>query len=80
MVLFDNGDTEEFLLFVRNFNVNLAASGTLATGANIQYLRTLVRGEAIPQADLLSAYLEGTNHLNVENIILGFTLYFSSVN
>ena len=27
--LFDNGDPEEFLLFVRNFNMTLAASGKL---------------------------------------------------
>ena len=44
MAFFDNGDLEEFLLFVQNFNMTLAASGTLATGAKIQYLYTLVRG------------------------------------
>ena len=31
--LFDNGDPEEFLLFVWNFNMTLVASGTLAIGA-----------------------------------------------
>ena len=44
MDLFDNGDPEEFLLFVQNFNINLAASGKLVTGAKIQCLCTLVRG------------------------------------
>ena len=34
--LFENGDTEEFLLFVRNFNMNFAASGTLEMGTKIQ--------------------------------------------
>ena len=29
----DNGEPEEYLLFVRNFNMTLAASGTLGTGA-----------------------------------------------
>ena len=29
MSLFDNGDPEDFLLFVRNFNMNLAGTGTL---------------------------------------------------
>ena len=42
--LFDNGDPEEFLLFIRNFKITLEASGTLKYGANIQYLRTLVHG------------------------------------
>ena len=33
VALFDNGDPEEFLLFVWNFNMTLVASGTLAIGA-----------------------------------------------
>ena len=33
-----------FLLFICNFNMTLEASGTLKTGANIQYLCTLVCG------------------------------------
>ena len=33
MTLFDNGDPEEFLLFVRNFNMTLTASGTQEAGA-----------------------------------------------
>ena len=40
MSLFENGDSEEFLLFVRNFNITLAASGMPETGAKIQYLQT----------------------------------------
>ena len=35
MYLFDNGDTEEFLLFVCNFNMTPVASGTLETGTKI---------------------------------------------
>ena len=31
MYLFDHGEPEEFLLFVRNFNMTLAASGTQET-------------------------------------------------
>ena len=46
MSLFDNGDPEEFF-FVRNFNMTLAATGTLENGAKIQYLCTLVRGEVL---------------------------------
>ena len=32
MSLFENGEPVEFLLFVCNFNMNLAASGTLDAG------------------------------------------------
>ena len=42
MSLFDNGKPEEFLLFMCNFNMNLAESGTLNTGAEMQYLCILV--------------------------------------
>ena len=76
MSFFDNGDPEELFLFVRNFNVTLADSGTLDTGANIQYLRTLVRGEELRHFDLLSADVDIPENLNVEYIIKGLELYF----
>ena len=71
MSLFDNGKPEEFLLFVRNFNMTLAASGMLEAGAKYQYLRTLVRGEALRQFHSLSSGLEGTGTLNIDYIIRG---------
>ena len=60
MSLFDHGDMEEFLLFIRNFNMTLAATGTLEMGANIHYLRTLFQGEALHRFYLLSADVENT--------------------
>ena len=53
MDLFENGNPEEFLLFVKNFNTTIALSGTLVTGAKNRYLRTLVRGEALHKFDML---------------------------
>ena len=49
-----NGNPDKFLLFVRNSQINLESSGTLATGAKIQYHRTIVSGEALRQLDMLS--------------------------
>ena len=43
MSFFDNGDPEDFLLFICNFNMTLAASGALEAGVKYQCLRTLVR-------------------------------------
>ena len=43
MALFDNGDSEEFLLFIRDFNMNIEASGTLMARTNIQYLHMILR-------------------------------------
>ena len=58
MSLFDNGKLEEFLLFVCNFNMNLAESGMLEVDTEFQYLCTLVRGEALCQFELLSSDVE----------------------
>ena len=61
MDLFDNGDPEEFLLFIQYFNMTLEASGTLNYGAKIQYLHTLVRGESLRQFDMLPAEVGRAN-------------------
>ena len=68
MTLFNNGELEEVWLFVRSFNMTLVASGTLDTAVNMQYLRTLVCGEALHQFDFLYSGAEVTNSLTAENI------------
>ena len=78
--LFDNGKPEDFLLLVRNFNMTLLASGTLEVGAKFQYLRTIVRREALRKFDLLSDDIESTDTLNVDYIIRGLAQYFPPVN
>ena len=67
-------------MFVRNFNMNLAASGTLEVGAKTQHPCTLVRGEALHQFDSLSADVESMENLNVDYIIRGLAQYFPPVN
>ena len=76
MSLFDFGKPEEFLLFIRNFNMTLETIETLYMEPKIQYLCTLVRGEALRQFDLLSADVENTETLNVDYYIKGLALYF----
>ena len=80
MTFFDNGYSEEFLLFIQNFNMTLTASGTLTMGAKVQYPRTIVCGEVQRHFELLSSDLEGTDPLTVETIILGLASYFYPVN
>ena len=79
MFLFDNGEPEEFLLFVINFNMNLAASGTLEGDVKFQYLRTLVQGEALRHFDSLYADVESIETLNVDYITRGLDQYFPPV-
>ena len=44
MALFDNGEPEEFLLLIMNFNLDPEAPVTLVASAKIQYLCRLVCG------------------------------------
>ena len=74
--LFEHGDPEKFLLFIRDFNMTLVATETLEMDAKIWYLCTLVRGEALLQFDLLSADVENTETLNVDNCIKLSVVFF----
>ena len=77
MSLFDHGESEEFLLFVCNFNTTLMETWKQETDTNIQYLCTPVCGEALRQFDLFSADVENTETLNVDYYIRGLAVYFS---
>ena len=48
----------------------------LGMDANIQYLRTLVHGEALRQFELLSSDVEDIETLNMDYYIKGLALYF----
>ena len=78
MTLFGNGEMED-LLFVRNFNMTLKASGTLQSGANIQYLCMIFFGGALCKCDMLSSDSESSTPLTLEAIILGLGMYFFPV-
>ena len=76
MSLFDHGKPGEFLLFIRNFNMTLTATGTLEMDTKIQYICMLIRGGALHQFELLSADVESKEKLNVDFYIRGLVLYF----
>ena len=80
MSLFDNLNTGEFLLFVSNFSMNLEASGNLVASTNIQYLLTLIIGEALHQYDMFPAKVGSTTSENLKSIILCLGPYFFPVN
>ena len=66
MSLFDNGDPEEFLLFVLNFNINIAESGMLEMDAKIRYLHTLVRDKFLRQFYSFYSGVESMETLTVD--------------
>ena len=76
MALFDNGNPEEFWLFVCNFNTTLAESEIMETAAKVQYICTLVCWEVLRQFESMSSDVEDTNPLTAEAIILGLGAYF----
>ena len=80
MYLSGHGEPEEFLFFISNINMNLTATGMLETDTKIQYICTLVHGEALRQFDLLSTDVETTETLNVDYYIKGLALHFPPVN
>ena len=52
----------------------------LEAGAKYQYLRTLVRGEALRQFESFSSDVESAETLNIDYIIRGLAQYFPPVN
>ena len=76
MALFYKGYPEEFLLFIQNLNMTLEASGTLKTCSKIQYLHTLVHGEALHHFYALYAKLESAIPETLAYIIVGLGTYF----
>ena len=80
MVFFDNIEPQEFLMFIRNFNMTLKASGTLKSSAKIQCLCTLTRGEEVHHFDMLSSELGSATTENLTSVILGLGLYYFPVN
>ena len=74
--LFDKDKLKDLLLFMRNFKITLDASGPLSENAKLQYLHTIIHGEAQYQFDTFCAQVGcmAMEHLN--QVILGLGTYF----
>ena len=79
MVVFNNGNPEDLFLLVCYFNLILQASVAFQMYSKVQYLYTLVRGEALLQFYTLYTDVESTTQLKVEANILGLGLLFSCI-
>ena len=78
MSLFENGNPEEFLLFVCNFQMTLKASVTLTASADIHYICTLLRCKALHQLDTLSVKVRRTFLYIHKSLILVFPCRLSN--
>ena len=70
----------EIVFFVHNFNMTLKTSVTFEKAAKVQYLCTLVHGEAFCWFDTLSADVEIKTPLTVEAITSGLGSYLFPAN
>ena len=76
--LFYHGKLEEFLSFIRNFQMTLAATVTIETEVKVHYLRILVCGEVLRKFYLLGTDVEITDtSLNIYYLLKGLAWYFS---
>ena len=69
MDLFDNGDPEEFI-FVINVKMMIEAPGMFISNKNIQYLCTILRGEALRKFDTLCLQIISTTVTHLNQVIL----------
>ena len=67
-------------MFIQNFQFNVQALRIFASGANIQYICTIVCGEALCQLDTLSIEVDSTTIDSLNLIIFCFRLLLFPVN
>ena len=79
MTLFDKGNPEEFLLFMKNLKMTIKALVNLTTRTNIMNPLTILHGEAIYQFNTLCDQVGSTNMTHLNSIILDLGMYFPPV-
>ena len=80
MALFDNGEFDEFLLFMQNSNMMLNESWMLTDNKKLQYIRTIIRGQALHQLDTLCGQVGSTTMSHLNHLVLGLGTYFPPMN
>ena len=61
---FNDGQSEEFLALLRNFNIETDGAGTTTSSGCINYLRTMLRGTSLRELNKLALAGNSTaNHL-----------------
>ena len=72
---FENGQAEEFLALMKNFKTALDGKGTTSAAGKINYLRTILRGEALQEVDKTATQntRENNEHLKfIQEGLLGY--------
>ena len=80
VALFENGEPEEFLLFIREFRKTLRANGVMPEIGRIQYLCTLLCGESLFEFETLSESVGSTTKRHLKQIIISLGTYLPPIN
>ena len=80
IVTFKHGQPEELLHLINNFKRAVDRTGTTVTAGKINYLRTLLRREALREFDELVSHNAGTNNSHLKFIQEGLLGYFTPIN
>ena len=73
--LFYNGEPKEFLLFVKTIIMKLDDSGMFVANAKVQYLCTILSGEALWWFNTLFGQLGSTTITHLNRVVLGLGAY-----
>ena len=65
MILLKNGEPEEFLIFIRDYQKALEATGAMSAIGRIRYLCTLLRGEALRNFNNISYSIVPTPKIKI---------------
>ena len=77
---FENGKPEEFLALVENFKTAIDGTGTRSVPVWVNYLRTMLYGEAQREFDKSASQFSGTKNAHLKFIREGLLGYFPLIN
>ena len=80
MNTFDDGQPEEFLSLLRNFNIVIDGTGNTTPSGRINYLRTMLSGQALREFDKLQSQYRGATNNRLKLIQEGLLEYFFPIN
>ena len=68
---FEDGQPEEFLALLNNFRTVIYGTGTMSPSGRINYLRTMLRWEALRELDELASHNNGTTNAYLDHVMEG---------
>ena len=75
---FKNGKPEEFLQMTKEFKTDVDGTGTTFVTGKIQFLRTMLRGEALREFDVITGQVGSTNNTHLKTKECLFSSFFPS--